>query len=133
MTPRGRPIGSAVLVPAASAAPCAPLPLACGLLGLCFLRGFGVQQDDGEAFALLTRFADARNEEDLSDESGFFTELAGMLLNGLGELYAEGRAGPENLKEGVALFQEAAAFGDADPRRALARFKKNWLGKWVRV
>nr|WP_294515173.1 tetratricopeptide repeat protein [uncultured Bilophila sp.] len=111
----------------------ADLPLACGLLGLCFLRGFGVQQDDGEAFALLTRFADARNEEDLSDESGFFAELAGMLLNGLGELYAEGRAGPENLKEGVALFQEAAAFGDADARRALVRFKKNWLGKWVRV
>ncbi len=111
----------------------ADLPLACGLLGLCFLRGFGVQQDDGEAFALLTRFADARSDKELSNESIFFDELAGMLCNGLGELYADGRAGPENLKEGIPLFQEAAALGNADACRNLARFKKNWFGKWVRM
>ena len=109
-------------------------PLACGVLGHCYLRGLGVQQDDGEAFALLDRFAEAydREKPDDGETSTYPDELVGIVYNGLGELYADGRGGPVDIKEGIRCFQAAAELGNGDARRNLGRFKRNWFGKWVR-
>ena len=109
-------------------------PLACGVLGHCYLRGLGVQQDDGEAFVLLDRFDEAydREEPDDGETSTYPDELVGIVYNGLGELYADGRGGPVDIKEGVRCFQAAAELGNGDARRNLGRFKRNWFGKWVR-
>lgn len=111
------------------------MPLACGVLGHCYLRGLGVQQDDGEAFALFSRFTEAYDSEELGDgeRSSYPAELVGIVYNGLGELYADGRGGPVDLKEGIPFFQIAAELGNGDARRNLARFKRNWVGKWVRI
>ena len=80
-------------------------PLACGVLGHCYLRGLGVQQDDGEAFALLDRFAEAydREKPDDGETSTYPDELVGIAYNGLGELYADGRGGPVDIKEGITM------------------------------
>ena len=109
-------------------------PLACGVLGHCYLRGLGVQQDDGEAFVLLDRFDEAydREEPDDGETSTYPDELVGIVYNGLGELYADGRGGPVDIKEGIRCFQAAAELGNGDARRNLGRFKRNWFGKWVR-
>ena len=109
-------------------------PLACGVLGHCYLRGLGVQQDDGEAFVLLDRFDEAydREEPDDGETSTYPDKLVGIVYNGLGELYADGRGGPVDIKEGIRCFQAAAELGNGDARRNLGRFKRNWFGKWVR-
>lgn len=109
-------------------------PLACGALGYCFLRGLGVQQDDGEAFVLFSRFTEAYDREEPDDKGRipYPDELVGIVCNGLGELYADGRGGPVDIKEGIQFFQAAAELGNGEARSNLARFRRNWFGKWVR-
>ncbi len=109
-------------------------PLACGVLGYCYLRGFGVQQDEGEAFVLFSRFAEAydREKTDGGEADAYPDELVGIVYNGLGELYADGQGGPADIREGIKFFQTAAEKGNGDARRNLARFKRNWFGRWVR-
>ena len=103
-------------------------PLACGVLGHCYLHGLGVQQDDGEAFVLLDRFDEAydREKPDDGETSTYPDELVGIVYNGLGELYADGRGGPVDIKEGIRCFQAAAELGNGNkmsgilPRLAFA-------------
>lgn len=109
-------------------------PLACGVLGHCYLRGLGVQQDDGEAFALLDRFAEAydREKPDDGETSTYPDELVGIVYNGLGELYADGRGGPVDIQGRHTMLSGRRRTGQRRRRRNLGRFKRNWFGKWVR-
>ena len=75
---------------------------------------------------------DDREKPDDGETSTYPDELVGIVYNGLGELYADGRGGPVDIKEGIRCFQAAAELGNGDARRNLGRFKRNWFGKWVR-
>ena len=76
----------------------------------------GVQQDDGEAFALLDRFAEAydREKPDDGETSTYPDELVGIVYNGLGELYADGRGGVD-IKEAYDAFRPPPNWATATP------------------
>lgn len=70
----------------------------------------------GKPLSCWTRFDEAydREEPDDGETSTYPDELVGIVYNGLGELYADGRGGPVDIKEGVRCFQAAAELGNGD-------------------
>lgn len=88
-------------------------------LGHCYLKGLGVQKDPVQARKLF--------EGTDSNITGY-----SIVLNGLGEIYADGLGVPEDIKKGVEYFEQAAAKNNADAKLNLSRFKKSLFGKWSR-
>ena len=84
------------------------------MLGLCYLFGYGCQQDPARARMLF-------------EEANYSSNRKSY---GLGLIYADGMGVPEDIAKGVALLQKAGNYPPA--QEALLRFKKTIFGKWVR-
>ena len=84
------------------------------MLGICCLFGRGCPRDPGRALQLF-------------QEADYISDLKAY---GLGVIYTEGLGVPADIKKGVEYLQKAPGYPPA--QEALLRFKKNFLGKWVR-
>ncbi len=84
------------------------------MLGICYLFGHGCQKDPARALQLF-------------QEVDYSTNL---LNYGLGTLYTEGLAVPQDIKKGVEYFQKCKNYAPA--QEAMLKFKKTLFGKWVR-
>ena len=84
------------------------------MLGVCYLFGYGCQQDPQRALLLF-------------QEVDYSTDL---LNYGLGTIYTEGLGVPADIKKGVEYFQKCKGYDPA--QEALLHFKKTLFGKWVR-
>ncbi len=84
------------------------------MLGICYLFGYGCQQDPAVAKKLF-------------DEAGYSSDLSNY---GRGMIYAEGMGVPEDIKKGVEYLNKAKDYVPA--KEALLNYKKTLFGKWVR-
>ena len=84
------------------------------LLGICYLLGYGCQQNPQRGRALLER----------SKNSCFKSY-------GLGMMYAEGIGVQEDIKKGVEYLKAAGNYGPA--MEALKHYKKSLFGVWRRI
>lgn len=83
------------------------------MLGLCYLLGYGCQQDVVRGKALLERSKNTKYKN-----------------YGLGMMYAEGLGVREDIEKGVEYLKEA---GDYEPaKEALKNYKKSLFGVWRR-
>ena len=85
----------------------------CDLLGICYLLGYGCQQNVERGKTLL-----------LGSKNTIFRNY------GLGMMYAEGLGVPEDIQRGVEYLK--AAGDDPPAKEALTHYKKSLFGVWRR-
>lgn len=84
------------------------------MLGICYLLGYGCQQDMALGRTLLERSQNSRYRN-----------------YGLGLMYAEGLGVPQDIERGVEYLKAAGNYGPAE--QALKNYKKSFFGVWRRV
>lgn len=85
------------------------------VLGMCYLKGLGVEQDPVAAKLL---FEECENKS--------------TSLTGLGLIYVDGLGVPEDINKGINYLKRAEQLGSEDAPMHISRFKKGLLGKWKR-
>lgn len=85
------------------------------LLGICYLLGYGCQQDPARGKAFLERSQDSPYKN-----------------YGLGMMYAEGLGVREDIEQGVVYLKRAAWANYEPAKEALTHYKKSWFGVWRR-
>lgn len=84
-------------------------------LGLCYLLGWGCDQEPERARPLLEQTSRVSNYR----------------LYGLGLMYADGLGVREDVRKGVEFLQQAADNGFLPAREELKRFRRSLFGRWV--
>lgn len=85
------------------------------LLGICYLLGYGCQQDTARGKMYLEK----------SGETPYRNY-------GLGMMYAEGLGVQEDIEKGVDYLKKAAWANYEPAKEALTHYKKSWFGVWRR-
>ena len=85
------------------------------LLGICYLLGYGCQQNPARGKAFLEKSQDSPYKN-----------------YGLGMMYAEGLGVREDIEQGVVYLKRAAWANYEPAKEALTHYKKSWFGVWRR-